>query len=104
MLICEVITEDQTDLLNDLENLITRAKANGHDKINTNMLMAKLRAAGYSIDIESLLSLLQTITSVGSANKKEVTLDTAIPRSDAGPEDQTVKKMAQKQMTKDKEL
>ena len=101
MLINEVICEDQSDILNDLEEMITRAKANGKFKIPTNMVLAKLRAIGHSIDITSLMDLLSTITSVGSANKKDITLDTALPRSDADPEDQTVSKMAQKQISKD---
>ena len=101
MLICEVLNEDQGDVLNDLEELLTRAKANLKTKIPTNMVLAKLRAMGYSIDITSLIEMLATITIVGSANKKDITLDTALPRSDAEPEDQTVSKMAQKQINKD---
>tara|TARA_B100002019_G_C21208922_1_gene568282 strand:- start:156 stop:470 length:315 start_codon:yes stop_codon:yes gene_type:complete len=101
MLICEVLNEDQGDVLNDLEELLTRAKANLKTKIPTNMVLAKLRAMGYSIDITSLIDMLATITIVGSANKKDITLDTALPRSDAEPEDQTVSKMAQKQINKD---
>ncbi len=93
--------EDQSDVLNDLEELLTRAKANQKTKIPTNMVLSKLRAMGYSIDVRSLIDMLATITIVGSANKKDITLDTALPRSDAGPEDQTVSKMAQKQISKD---
>ena len=101
MLIHEVLFEDQTDILNDLEELLTRAKANKKVKVPTNMVLSKLRAMGHSIDISSLMDMLATITIVGSANKKDITLDTAIPRSDAGPEDETVSKMAQKQIDKD---
>jgi hypothetical protein len=101
MLINEVICEDQTDILNDLEEIIVRAKANGKFKIPTNMVLAKLRAIGHSIDITSLMDLLTTITSVGTANKKDITLDTALPRSNAEPEDDTVEKMASKQISKD---
>ena len=104
MLINEVICEDQNDMLNDLEELLTRAKANMKTKIPTNMVLAKLRAMGHSIDISGLIDMLATITIVGAANKKDITLDTALPRSDAGPEDETVSKMAKKQMSKDKEL
>ena len=93
--------EDQSDVLNDLEELLTRAKANQKTKIPTNMVLSKLRAMGYSIDVRSLIDMLATITIVGSTNKKDITLDTALPRSDAGPEDQTVSKMAQKQISKD---
>ena len=101
MLINEVICEDQSDMLNDLEELLTRAKANMKTKIPTNMVLAKLRAMGHSVDISSLIDMLATITIVGAANKKDITLDTALPRSDAEPEDQTVSKMAQKQIDKD---
>ena len=101
MLIHEVLFEDQADILNDLEELLTRAKANQKTKVPTNMVLSKLRAMGYSIDVSSLIDMLATITIVGAANKKDITLDTALPRSDAGPEDQTVSKMAQKQLDKD---
>ena len=101
MLICEVLNEDQNDMLNDLEELLTRAKANMKTKVPTNMVLAKLRAMGHSVDISSLIDMLATITIVGAANKKDITLDTALPRSDAEPEDQTVSKMAQKQIDKD---
>ena len=101
MLITEVICEDQGDILNDLEELLTRAKANMKTKVPTNMVLAKLRAMGHSVDISSLIDMLATITIVGAANKKDITLDTALPRSDAEPEDQTVSKMAQKQIDKD---
>ena len=53
MLINEVLVEDQDDILNDLEELITRAKANGKIKIPTNMILSKLRAMGHSISIQS---------------------------------------------------
>ena len=101
MLICEVLNEDQGDMLNDLEELLTRAKANLKTKVPTNMVLAKLRAMGYSVDISSLIDMLATITIVGAANKKDITLDTALPRSNADPEDETVSKMAQKQIDKD---
>ena len=101
MFIHEVLFEDQGDILNDLEELLTRAKANQKTKIPTNMVLAKLRAMGHSVDVTSLMDMLATITIVGGANKKDITLDTALPRSDAGPEDQTVSKMAQKQLDKD---
>ena len=95
------MSEDQGDMLNDLEELLTRAKANLKTKIPTNMVLSKLRAMGYSIDISSLIDMLATITIVGAANKKDITLDTALPRSNADPEDETVSKMAQKQIDKD---
>ena len=81
--------------------MLTRAKARMKTKIPTNMVLSKLRSMGYSVDITSLIDMLATITIVGSANKKDITLDTALPRSDADPEDKTVSNMAQKQIDKD---
>ena len=104
MLISEVISEDQDNVVNSLEEILTRAKARGQIKISTNMVLSKLRQMGFSIDIQSLLDMLPTITIVGDSNKKDITLDTALPRSDADPEDTTVKKMAQKQIQKDDKL
>ena len=104
MLINEVIVEDQGDILNNLEELITRAKANGKFKIPTNMVLAKLRSMGHSISIEDLLDLLPTITSVGASNKKDISLDTALPRSNAEPDSDMVSKLAKKQMQKDDKL
>ena len=104
MLILEVISEDQDNVVNSLEEILTRAKARGQIKISTNMVLSKLRQMGFSIDIQSLLDMLPTITIVGDSNKKDITLDTALPRSDADPEDTTVKKMAQKQIQKDDKL
>ena len=101
MLICEVLNEEQGDILNDLEEMLTRAKANMKTKIPTNMVLSKLRAMGHSIDITSLIEMLSTITIVGAVNRKDITLDTALPRSDAGPEDNTVSDMAKKQIDKD---
>lgn len=104
MLIVEVISEDQDNVVNALEEILTRAKARGQIKVSTNMVLSKLRQVGFSIDIQSLLDMLPTITIVGDSNKKDITLDTALPRSDADPEDTTVKKMAQKQIQKDDKL
>ena len=104
MLILEVISEDQDNVVNALEEILTRAKARGQIKVSTNMVLGKLRQMGFSIDIQSLLDMLPTITIVGDSNKKDITLDTALPRSDADPEDTTVKKMAQKQIQKDDKL
>ena len=54
--------------------------------------------------MKSLVRLLNTINAVGSANKEEIKLDTALPPG-ADPRDDTVSKMASKQLTKkDKKL
>ena len=101
MLISEVTTnEGQGYVLNGIEELIVRSKARGLTKISTSALLNKLNASGYFVDMKNLLTLLNKIDSVGSANKEEVTLDTAIPSSPDQKDDQTVSKLAAKQIKK----
>lgn len=94
-------TVDQSDLLNDVEELLTRAKARGYTKLNTQSVFNKIQSIGYSIDMQSLLRLLVGITSVGTANEKEITLDTALPDSPDNKKDaEVVSKLASKQIKK----
>ena len=96
-------TTDQADIVNDLEELITRAKARNFVKISTPAVLAKLQSMGYSVDMASLKTLLSNIQSVGSANDTEVTLDTALPDStDSQKQDNAdvVSKLASKQIQK----
>jgi hypothetical protein len=96
-------TVEQGDIANDLEELITRAKARGYTKLNTPSVLSKLQSMGYSIDMISLKSLLKNIKSVGAASDTEVTLDTAVPDSpntDADKDKETVSKLASKQLKK----
>ena len=101
MLICEVISESQDEVLNDLDELITRAIANRKSKISSDMLLAKLHSMGHSVSMDSMIDLLKTITTVAGANQDTVTLDISLPHSKAAPEDDTVSKMASKQLKKD---
>ena len=96
---------DQEDILNALEELLVRLKAQGKTKIKTAAILARLKAAGYVVDASNLLDLLKKIKVVGSANGVETTLDTALPDSPKQKDDATVSKMASKQITKkDKKL
>ena len=79
----------QGDILNDPEELLTRAKAQSKTKIPNKHGISK-RAMGYSIDVSSLIDMLATITIVGAANKKDITLDTALPTT----LDQKIKQLA----------
>lgn len=105
MLIRDLIeSTEQDDLLNSLEEMISRAKARGFSKISTPTILAKLEATGYVLEMQNLLDLLGTIASVGSATNKTVTLDNALPPSPEGDDGgaEKVKKMASKQLMKDK--
>lgn len=90
----------QEDILNDLEELIVRSKARGFTKISTPMIKGKLEAQGYSLDMNSLLDMLRTIASVGSANAETITFDNALPSTPKNKDDDTVSKMASKQIAK----
>lgn len=100
----ELLHEGQDYVLNGIEELIVRAKARGITKLKTTTVLAKLEAGGYFIDMDSLVDLLNSIDAVGSANRETITLDTALPPDSKQPDD-TVSKMASKQLTKkDKKL
>jgi hypothetical protein len=90
----------QKKILNDLEELIVRSKARGFTKISTPMIKSKLEAQGYTLDIDSLVSMLQNIAIVGSANAETITFDSALPTSPENKKDDTVSKMASKQIAK----
>ena len=95
----------QDNLLNDIEEYIVRSKARGFSKINTQSLLRKMQMSGYSIDEESLLDLLNRIETVGSADSQEITLASALPDSpdqEPGEEDDTVRKLADKQLKRQK--
>lgn len=94
-------TTEQDDLLNSIEEMIVRSKARGFTQMSTPTILAKLQSMGYVLEMENLLDLLETISSVGSANKEVVKLDTSLPPS---PDDEKgkeqVKKMASNQLMK----
>lgn len=102
MRLIELLREstDQTDILNSVEELIVRLKAREMTKVKTPAILAKLKSAGYVIDMASLVDLLNKIESVGSANGVETVLDTALPDSPKQKDDQTVSKLASKQLNK----
>jgi len=103
MKIFEVIggTLPQDDIIDAIQEFVARAKARNLAKISTPMLLGKLQSQGFSIEMETLIPILSSISSVGSANEKTVTLDIAIPPSVDDPEDDTVSKLASRQMKKD---
>jgi hypothetical protein len=95
-----VETTVQDDLVNDVEEFVVRAKARNFSKISTPTLLAKLKASGYTLNMESLLDILNKIEIVGSVNRNEITLDIAIPTNKVQKDDDTVSKMAANQIKK----
>lgn len=97
-------TTEQDDLLGNLEEMIVRAKARGFSQMSTPTVLAKLESMGYVLEMENLLELLSTITSVGAANREVIKLDNALPPSPENNEEgkKIVQKMASKQLMKDR--
>lgn len=92
---------EQTELANDVEEIITRAKARGFTRISTGSILKKLEYSGYVIDMDNLKKILNNIQSVGSVTDEITVLDTAVPDVvDKKKADSTVSKMASKQLKK----
>ena len=104
MLINEVIMlEEQDDILNAVEELLVRLKARGMTKVKTSAILAKIKAGGYSVEIDDLMNLLKNITMVGSVNAIETTFDSAVPdqvAKEKKKDKDTVSKMASSQIKK----
>lgn len=97
-------TTEQDDLLSNLEEMIVRAKARGFSQMSTPTVLAKLESMGYVVEMENLLDLLGTISTVGAANREFIKLDNALPPSPEDDEEgkEQVQKMASKQLMKDR--
>jgi len=71
----EILQEDYADSLeSDLNNILVGAKGNGSEALNTNDLVAQLEAMGYSVNIHSILNLLQRNPNVTSATPTVINL------------------------------
>jgi hypothetical protein len=75
MRIREILQEDYTERLeSDLNNLLISAKGSGSEALNTNDLVAQLQQMGYSVNANSILTLLSTNPNVTSATPKVINL------------------------------
>ncbi len=61
-------------LESDLENLLVGAKGSGATEVNTNDVVKQLYAMGYSVDSNSIMSLLSRNPSVLNATPQSITL------------------------------
>lgn len=67
--------EDYTQRLeSDLNNLLIGAKGNGATQVETSALADELQGMGYSVDVNSLMSLLQNNPIVMNATPENITL------------------------------
>lgn len=71
----EFLFEDYTQNLDtEINNLLIGAKGNGAADINTQDLVTQLQRMGYSIDINSLMPMLQNNPVVMNATPESITL------------------------------
>lgn len=66
----------QDDLILDLNNLLIGAKANGADKVQTKNVVRMLMSMGYSVDENSIMSVLSDNPIVMSATPDTIMLST----------------------------
>jgi len=75
MKIREILWEDYNiQLSTDIDDLLVAAKAHNVGEIPTSDMLKYLQSAGYSIDIDSLLGLLQNNPVVQNATTEIVTI------------------------------
>jgi hypothetical protein len=71
----EILYEDYSQRLDsDLNNLLIGAKGNGAQNINTQAIANQLQGMGYSVDVNSLMAMLQNNPIVASATPESITL------------------------------
>ena len=71
----EFLYEDYNQRLDsDLNNLLISAKGSGASNIDTVALANQLQGMGYSVDANSVLSLLQNNPAITNATPEEITL------------------------------
>jgi len=81
----EILYEDYTQRLeSDLNNLLIGAKGNGATQVETSALADELQGMGYSVDVNSLMSLLQNNPIVMNATPENITLTGPENASGAG--------------------
>lgn len=76
MRIRELLREDyQSQLNSDVTNILVGAKGQGIDNIPTTALVQQLQKMGYSVDVDSLISLLQDNPAVQNASPEGIRLN-----------------------------
>lgn len=71
----EIIQEDYNQSLeSDLNNLLVGAKGNGAQELNTQDVVDQLYNMGYSVDINSIMSLLSNNPAVMNATPQMINL------------------------------
>jgi len=71
----EILQEDYNQSLqSDLNNLLVAAKANGVQQLKTQDIVDQLYGMGYSVDINSIMSLLSNNPTIMNATPEMITM------------------------------
>lgn len=71
----EILYEDYSQRLDsDLNNLLIGAKGNGAQNVDTQDIANQLQGMGYSVDVNSLMAMLQNNPVVASATPESIVL------------------------------
>ena len=80
----EILQEDYNQSLqSDLNNLLVAAKANGVQQLKTQDIVDQLYGMGYSVDINSIMSLLSNNPTIMNATPEMITMTSPEGASDA---------------------
>lgn len=81
----EFLFEDYSQRLeSDINNMLISVKANGGQQVPTEQLVSQLQSMGYSVDVNSLMSVLGANPSVMNATPDSITLTGPENASSAG--------------------
>jgi len=84
----EILDEDYNQSLDsDLNNLLIGAKGSDNKEVKTQNIVSIMQSMGYSIDINSLMTLLQDNPAVANVTPDSITLSN--PESTGGMDDPT---------------
>lgn len=101
----QLVENDYTSELEDtIVNLLTAISAEGLDTIDTEQLILDLQQQGFSINKNSLFSILNDLPIIVSANDDTISIRPSGERPSSQPngsQSSHVKKQAQKQAKKD---
>ena len=79
----ELFEDYNQSLQSDLNNLLVAAKANGVQQLKTQDIVDQLYGMGYSVDINSIMSLLSNNPTIMNATPEMITMTSPEGASDA---------------------
>ena len=81
----EILREDYNQSLqSDLTNLLVGAKANGASNVSTQAVADQMQAMGYSVDVNSLMTMLQNNPAITGATPETITFASQDANAQAG--------------------